>query len=134
MSIRNEKIASTLLRAIQRVVADGLQDPRTEGSLLTVLGLELSPDGHNASVRVSVLPEANESKCIAALKHSSAYIRREAGELVDMRALPQLDFVLDRSLKKQAGVMQAMSEINKEREQHRQPAPPHTPPPSSKHP
>ncbi len=77
---------------------------------------------------------ANESKCIAALKHSSAYIRREAGELVDMRALPQLDFVLDRSLKKQAGVMQAMSEINKEREQHRQPAPSHTLPPSTKHP
>jgi ribosome-binding factor A len=116
MSIHHERVQSTLQRAIQQVIVRGLQDPRTEGALMTVLAVELSPDGHHAAVRVSVLPESHESKCIGALKHASAYIRREAGELVDMRALPQLDFVLDRSLKKQAGVIGVLGKLAQDRE------------------
>ena len=117
MTIRDEKVASTLKRAIQQVIVRGLQDPRTEGSMMTVVSLDLSPDGRHAHVNVSVLPESHEAKCIAALKHAGTYIRREAGELVDMRMLPQLDFVLDRSLKKQAGVIDALGKAAAEREQ-----------------
>jgi ribosome-binding factor A len=116
MTFHHERIAATLQRAIQQVIIRGLQDPRTEGAMMTVLAVELSPDGHHANVRISVLPETHESKCIGALQHASTYIRREAGELIAMRALPQLDFVLDRSLKKQAGVIGALGKVADHRE------------------
>ncbi|MDP1661202.1 MAG: 30S ribosome-binding factor RbfA [Phycisphaerales bacterium] len=116
MSHHHEKATSELLRAVQKVLVQGLQDPRAEGSLITVTSVHLSPDGHNATVAVSVLPEKNESKVRGALEHSRAYIRREAAELLALKFMPQLSFVIDRSFKKQAEVLQALSKVAAERE------------------
>lgn len=104
------KIQSSLQRAIQQVIVRGLQDPRLDGTLITITELELAEDGRDATVHVSVLPEKAEKRSIAAIAHARAFIRREAGELIRMKMLPQLHFSLDRRLKNQAGVIKALVE------------------------
>jgi len=121
LSHHHEKATAELLRAVQKVLVQGLQDPRAEGSLITVTSVQLSPDGHNATVAVSVLPEKNESKVRGALEHSKAFIRREAADLLALKYMPQLAFVIDRSFKKQAEVLQALSKVAAEREKSQQP-------------
>lgn len=113
----HEKVASSILRAIQQVIARGLADPRLDGVMLTITSIDLAPDSRNATLHVSVLPETAEKKAIAAVSHASAHIRREAGELVRLRSLPQLHFTLDQSLKKQAKVIAALGQEARAREQ-----------------
>jgi len=117
LSHHHEKATAELQRAVQKVMVNGLQDPRTEGSLITVTSVSLSPDGRNATVNVSVLPEKNESKVHGALVHSASFIRREAAELLALKIMPQLAFVIDKSFKKQAQVLDALSKVAAEREQ-----------------
>ena len=114
MSHRVEQVRSTLQRAIQQVLAEGLSDPRTQGTMITVTDVTVSDDLRNATVMVSVLPDKKQQLCLHALEHASGYIRRRMGELVALFKMPQLIFRLDVSLKKQAEVMQAINQAARE--------------------
>lgn len=107
MSARRQRLASSIERGVQRVLARGLNDPRVRG-LVTITKVTITPDGKRADVGVSVLPEKHEDLTMHGLRSASGRIRREVGELIRTRAMPELAFVLDRSLKKQAEVLRAI--------------------------
>lgn len=115
MSRRTEQMASTLLRALQEIITRGLQDPRVSG-LITVTGLRVSEDKREATVMVSVLPADRQELTMHGLRAAVPHIRHQLGEMVDMRNTPNLSFKLDGSLKKQAGVIAALSKVSEERE------------------
>lgn len=115
MSHRREQIASTLHRAVQQVISKGLQDPRISG-MITVTSVELSPDLKAATVLVSILPAERERLTMYGLSDATAHIRRRAGDLLDMRQVPELTFRLDSSLKRQAEVYTAIAKATAERE------------------
>ena len=124
MSRRTEQIASTLLETLREVFSRGFQDPRIRG-LITVTEIDLAPDLATASVLISVLPEDHEELTLHGLRAAASHIRHEVGERLDMRRVPTFTFKLDRTLKKQVGVIQALARAAAEREA-RQPT---TPPP-----
>lgn len=109
MSRKTEQLASTLQRALQEVIARGLNDPRISG-LITITSVRISPDLREAVVMVSVLPEERQELVVHGLKHAAPHIRREIGESIRSRQLPTLHFRLDESLKKQAAVIRAISQ------------------------
>lgn len=108
MSHRLEKFASTLHRAVQQVISRGLHDPRA-GGLISVTKVDVSPDLANAIVFVSVVPEEKQNLTLHALRHAARHIRREAGELMAAKRIPELDFRVDESLKAQAEVFDALA-------------------------
>lgn len=107
MSHRIEQLESTLRRVIGQILAEGLSDPRLRG-LVSVTSVKVTEDRHTAVVNVSVMPAEHEQGSVRALRHAARHIRHEVGRRVEARVLPHLDFKLDRSLKKQAEVMQAI--------------------------
>ena len=115
MSHRVDQVRSTLQRAIQQVLAEGLSDPRTQGTMITVTEVTLSDDLSNATVMVSVLPEKKQQVCVHALGHASGFVRRRVGDLVALFRVPHLSFRLDVSLKKQAEVMRAINLASNDR-------------------
>lgn len=115
MSVRMQRIAAELGRAVQEVITKGLSDPRVRG-LVTVVGVTVSDDLRQATVRVSVYPAEHEELTLHGLTAASRFIRREAGELMAMARLPELRFKLDQSLKRQAGVLDALAKANAERQ------------------
>ena len=106
---RNDQIASVLHRAIQTVISGGLADPRVKG-LISVTEVNVGPDLRNATVKVSVLPEAGASTVIHGLNHAAKHVRSRVAERVDIRRMPQLVFKHDPSLRKQADVHAAINE------------------------
>jgi ribosome-binding factor A len=108
MSHRLEKVESTLARAIQQVISQGLHDPRA-GGLISVLRVDVSPDMANAMVFVSIFPEDRSELTMHALRHAAKHIRHEAAELVDIRRMPHIEFRLDTSLKRQAEIFDALA-------------------------
>jgi len=108
VSKRRNQLNATIQRAIQQVIGKGLNDPRIRG-LITITSVELREDLRSAKVGVSVLPEERESATIHGLKAASMHIRHEIGDLINMPKAPSLEFRLDRSLKTQAGVIDAIN-------------------------
>lgn len=116
MSHRVEKVQATLARAVQEVLRRGLNDPRA-GGMISVTSVDVSPDLRNAIVQVSVFPEEKQDLTMHALRHAAGHIRHEVGELMSIRRVPELEFRVDLSLKKQAEVLGAISKAVSQREQ-----------------
>ena len=115
MSRRTEQIASLLERALQDVLARGLEDPRVKG-LITVTGVRLTDDLREATVLVSILPADAAPLTMHGLQHAARHLRRQVGERVALRRMPMLRFKLDESLKRQAGVLEALARVARERD------------------
>lgn len=107
MSRRTEQVESTLQRAISQVLQRRLADPRIQG-LISVTRVKVSPDLHSATVGVSVLPQEKQALVIRALRHAAGHIHALVRREVSMKVVPRLEFELDESLKKQAGVYGAI--------------------------
>lgn len=126
MTRRTDQFAAVFREAVQEVIGRGVADPRVSG-LITVTSVKVSPDMAQALVLVSVLPEDRQSLTMHGLKAATAHIRREVGKLVRSRKLPQMEFRLDDSFKRQARIIEALSKVASEREQRGKEAgnPPH---------
>ena len=128
MSRRHEHLESSLLRAVQMVIAKGLADPRISG-MISITSVRVSPDGAEARLGVSVMPHDREHLTLAGLRHSADHIRRRAADLIEVRRMPRLEFTLDESLKKQAETLAALSRVREEQETPAGPSPAPTPEP-----
>jgi ribosome-binding factor A len=116
---RHDQIASLLRESIQEVLARGLSDPRVRG-LVSVVEVKLSTDLRQATVLVSVLPADREELTLHGLRHAAAHIRSQVARAVELRRVPELVFKTDARLKKEAGVLGAIAQIERERRE-RQP-------------
>lgn len=107
MSRRQEQFNSALQRALGRLLTAGLNDPRIKG-IVTVTRAEVTPDFHNATIGVSVMPAEHEQRTVQGLRHAARHIQSLLYEEIHSRTIPRLHFEVDRSLKKQAEVLEAI--------------------------
>jgi len=118
---RTQQVESVLQRAISTLLAEKISDPRIMG-MISVTEVSVSEDMRNATVRVSVLPQEYARRSLQGLRHARGYIHERLCRRVRMRTVPQLEFQLDESLKKQAEIFQAIRQ-GLEREQDREKGP-----------
>jgi ribosome-binding factor A len=111
---RPQQLAAILHEAIQARIDKGLADPRVQG-MITVTGVEVSPDLKTATVLVSVMPHTKQDLTLHGLTSAARHIRRDVGDEVTLHRVPDLTFKLDRSLEKQAGVLDAIARAAAER-------------------
>lgn len=98
-----EEIADLLRREIQ--------DPRLS-AMVSVIGVETSPDLRNAIVSVSVMDSEEEVQhAMAALRHASGFLRHELAARLRLRHIPELAFKLDTSIEQGARVLRLLKEI-----------------------
>lgn len=112
MTVHSEQAASVIRRAVQTILARGLNDPRVRG-LVSVTEVKLSEDGSQARVFVSILPAEHSELTMHGLHHAAKYIRGQLGKEVRLRRLPRIEFRLDKSIKKQSEVMAALAAARK---------------------
>ena len=95
------------------LLSEGLADPRIRG-LISVTAVKLSQDHRRARVDISVMPAEHGKNALYGLRHAASHLRNELGRRIRTRAMPQLDFELDESLKKQAQVLGEISRAVRE--------------------
>lgn len=108
-SIRPDRIGSLLARILQERIVRGFADPRIRG-LISVTAVEVAPDLRNAVVRVSVLPASDGPRTLGGLRSVAGLLRRTVRDETSMRRVPDLDFRLDDSLKRDAALDEAIRE------------------------
>lgn len=94
-------------RALAQVLQRDISDPRIEG-MVSITQVKVAPDLSEAYVSVSVLPAEKQTKTLYGLRHAASHIHSKLNKHMRLRTIPQLQFRLDDSLKKQAQVMDAI--------------------------
>jgi ribosome-binding factor A len=96
-SHRPERLAALIQQTLAETLATRVKDPRV--GFVTVTGVTVSADATHARVRVSVLGEAEDkARTIAGLESARGFLRTHLARALDLRATPELQFVLDRGL------------------------------------
>lgn len=112
---RPEQMSSSIQKELQERLIRGLQDPRVSG-IITITGVRVTEDLATAVISVSVLPEEKQDLTLHGLRSSAKFLRREVGEKIDTRQLPEFIFKLDASLKKQASIFTELDRVRQDRE------------------
>lgn len=100
MKIRLERVNSELQRQISAVIARDLKDPRLGSGIIGITKVAVTPDLKFAKVYLSVYARTEEERMSAleTVRRSKVFIRNRLKDLVQIRLLPDLDFVLDTSV------------------------------------
>ena len=94
---RIEQVAGEIQTILGSLIQHELKDPRM--GFTTVMGVSISPDLYVAHVNVSVMGDAETRKAtMATLERAKGFLRRELGQELRLRQVPELHFHLDTTL------------------------------------
>lgn len=98
-TIRQQKIAKQLQRDVADVLFQ-LNLNTYNGSLVTVMGSEVSPDLSIAKIYLSIFPPVKTTEIMEIIKSKAKFIRNEIGKKVrhQLRIVPEFIFYVDSSL------------------------------------
>lgn len=112
---RSVRVTEQVHHELAELVRAGVKDPRV--GMVTLTGVELTPDYAYATVYFSVLPddEASIAATLEGLRHAAGFLRSQLGRRVRIHTTPELRFVHDVSV----GHGMAMSKLIDEANQRR---------------
>jgi ribosome-binding factor A len=99
MSRRTERIASTLLEELARLLREDVTDPRI--GLVTLTRVDVAPDLSNAIVHYSTLEAGGgdeQRRIDEGLASAAGFLRRRAARALPLKRMPELRFRYDPSL------------------------------------
>ena len=100
---RTDRVNSLLQRELGQIISEELTDPRI--SFATVTSVEVTPDLRTARVHVSVLGDDDAWKqTLVALDGAKHHLRKVLGDRTELRFVPELTFVPDRSAERAARI------------------------------
>ena len=119
---RTDRVGALLQEALSETILRGVKDPRV--GMVTVTGVDLSPDLKYARVFVSIVGDAEtRTRSLAGLASARAYLQAQAGKRLGLRYTPELRFEIDPSFDAAERVERLLREIHeKDAEQHATPA------------
>jgi ribosome-binding factor A len=111
---RTNRLASQIIREISEILRRRLSDPRLQW--VTLMRAEVSQDMREAKIFVRTLEGGEkEAQTIEALKHATGYIRRELGQRLEWRIIPELNFHIDLEYEQTESVLRMMTRLSSER-------------------
>lgn len=115
MSIKIDRIASQLVKEISYILATEVKDQDIK--FVTVTDVKVTNDLSFAKVYVTVLEEDRKQDTMDALKSASGFIRKVLAERIEIRHIPELEFIYDESIEygnKIEHIIQKIHEENQE--------------------
>jgi len=104
-------------RILSEVIQYELKDPRV--GFATVVGVNMSADLQHATVRISVMDEAERDETMEGLQRAKGFMRkRVAQELRHLRAVPELHLLLDTSLDYSIHIDEVLRQVELERREN----------------
>lgn len=94
MSIKNERVNSNVMREISYILANEVKDKNIK--FVTVTDVDVTSDLSFAKVYFTVLE--NKEETLKSLKRAKGFIRRELADRVELRHIPELQFIYDESI------------------------------------
>lgn len=96
MKVKTERINNILLQEISMILATEVKD--RDLNFITVTSVKTSNDLGHAKVYVRIFDESKKENVMKALKNASGFVRKNLFDRVEMRHVPQLEFIYDESI------------------------------------
>jgi ribosome-binding factor A len=111
MSQRTDRIDELLRQEIGAIVTREVADPRI--GFATITKVETTPDLRHAKVWVSVIGQPKErTQTIAALARAMPFVRRELGQNLRLKRIPDLHVELDDAAERGTRVLHLLDELS----------------------
>jgi len=111
-SQRLMRINDEILRECANILRQEIKDPRIS-TMVTVTKADTTSDLSYAKIFVSIMgDDAQKKEVLEGLKNASGFIRRGIAERINLRATPELKFVLDDSLEYSLKMAKLIKEAN----------------------
>ncbi len=116
MTIKMERINSELTRQISKIIAEDIKDPRLGNAIIGITKVRTTPDLKYAKVYVSVYASDSElvKEAFYTVCRASVFIRNRLKDCVQMRLLPELNFVLDKTEEHSSVIENLLAQIKKD--------------------
>ena len=108
MSVKNERINSNLQKEISYIIANEVKNPNIK--YVTVTAVDVTSDLSYARVYFTTLGDSNQ--ILKGLKSAKGYIRRILADRIELRHIPELEFIYDESIEYGKKIEQKIKEIN----------------------
>ena len=110
MSIKIERIADSLVKEISTVIQTEVKDDNIK--MVTITHVKLASDLSYAKVYFTTFLDDKREVTTKALNRASNFIRMELYDLIDIRKMPELEFVYDDSIEYGANIERIIDQIN----------------------
>lgn len=119
MKIKMERVNSELARQITKIIAEDVKDPRLHNAIIGVTKLYTTPDLKYAKVYLSIYASSEEERQEAyyTVCRSKTFIRNMLKDSVQIRLLPELNFLIDDSVDYSIKIDEILNKIKKQDEQ-----------------
>jgi len=105
---------SVIRDELSQLIAREVKDPRVGN--VTITGVDVTPDGGLATISITVLGKASDSKAardtIEGLNRAKGFMRRHLATILTVRQAPELAFRIDRGLENALRVHELLGQIS----------------------
>lgn len=111
---RAQRVGDQILKIIAPFLLQKVKDPRVEGVTLT--GVRLSKDLKVAKIYFSVLGEDDKAMghAVDGLESAKGFIKRELGARLDLRVMPDIQFLHDESFERGLRIERLLSDLRRD--------------------
>ena len=110
---RAERVAEQIMHLMGELLERRIKAPRLAG--VNITAVKVSPTLREATIYVSSLDGvAVKSEILSSLEHAKGFVRREVGQRLQLRSVPELHFKWDESLESGDHVLRLLDELKEE--------------------
>jgi ribosome-binding factor A len=113
--MRGERLASQFQREIYNVISTKLRNKHPElSAIISVTQADIAPDLKTAKVFVSIYDtnESKKQKSFEILKENAGFIRHELAQVLAIRTVPEMQFILDGSMEYGAKIDKILNQLD----------------------
>lgn len=112
MSVKTKRIASNIIKEVSYILAYEVKD--NDIKFVTVTDCKLTTDLSYAKIYVTVFDQEKKETTLKSLNEASSFIRKQLAERIDVRHIPELEFVYDESIAYGKKIEDIIEQIHKE--------------------
>lgn len=116
---RINRISEEVKKVISDLLLNGLKDPRIN-RMATVTSVEVTRDLSYANIYISVLgDELEKENTLLGLESAKGFIRKEIGNRIDLRHVPEPKFYIDKSIENAIYMNELIERVNRQDQEKR---------------
>ena len=112
MSYKIDRIESSMVKEVSYILMTEVKDPNVK--FVTVTAAKVTSDLSYAKIYVTVLNKEYTKDTLKALNNAKGFIRNELKERMDIRNIPELEFIYDESIEYGNKIEKIIEEIHNE--------------------
>lgn len=114
---RVARVAELIKREVSNMLLKDIKDDRVGMGMVSVTDAELSGDLQHVKIFVSIYgTEEARLQTMEALASATGFIKREVGQRLSLRRVPEVVFLEDRSFERGVKVLSLINQLSRERE------------------